>query len=46
MGSSKVERSQKTDLEEFWSTVDLMSPNLETQLAEWQVYYYEFGSLK
>lgn len=36
--NGKVERSQKTDLEEFWSTVDLMSPNLEKQLDEWQIY--------
>jgi hypothetical protein len=46
--NGKVERSQKTDLEEFWATVDLMSPDLEKKLDDWQVYYNEFrphGSL-
>jgi transposase InsO family protein len=47
--NGKVERSQKTDLEEFWSRVDLTSPDLEKQLDDWQCYYNEFrshGSLK
>ena len=47
--NGKVERSQKTDLEEFWATVDLASPDLEKQLDDWQVYYNEFrphGSLR
>jgi hypothetical protein len=34
-----VERSQKTDLEEFYPTVDLNDPNLEDRLEEWQFYY-------
>jgi transposase InsO family protein len=45
----EVERSQKTDLEEFRATVDLASPVLEKQLDDWQVYYTEFrphGSLR
>ena len=37
--NGKVERSQKTDLDEFYATVDLNSPDLEMQLAEWQHYY-------
>ena len=47
--NGKVERSQRTDLEEFWATADLSSPNLEKQLDNWQVYYDEFrphGSLR
>jgi transposase InsO family protein len=46
--NGKVERSQKTDLEEFWATVDLASLDLEKKLDDWQVYYNEFrphGSL-
>jgi transposase InsO family protein len=46
--NGKVERSQKTDLEEFWATVDLASDDLEKKLDDWQVYYNEFrphGSL-
>lgn len=47
--NGKVERSQKTDLEEFYSTVDLLSPDLAEKLVEWQCYYNEFrahGSLE
>ena len=40
--NGKVERSQKTDLEEFYSTVDLKSDNLKTLLSEWQHYYNWF----
>jgi transposase InsO family protein len=36
--NGKVERSQKTDLEEFYPTVDLNDPNLEDRLEEWQFY--------
>lgn len=46
--NGKVERSQRTDLEEFYSTVDLKAPNLHEKLADWQDYYNEFrphGSL-
>jgi hypothetical protein len=35
----KVERSQRTDLEEFYTTVDLKDPTLVDQLAEGQHYY-------
>jgi transposase InsO family protein len=35
----KVERSQRTDLDEFYSTVDIKNPNLQIWLAEWQHYY-------
>lgn len=37
--NGKVERSQKTDLDEFYATVELKSSDLETQLLEWQHYY-------
>jgi len=37
--NGKVERSQRTDLDEFYSTVDLKDPDLQTLLAEWQHYY-------
>ena len=37
--NGKVERSGKTDLEEFYSTVDLNADNLEDLLSEWQHYY-------
>lgn len=37
--NGKVERSQKTDLDEFWSAVDLKDPELIMKLAEWQHYY-------
>lgn len=37
--NGKVERSQKTDLDEFYSTVDLKSSDLEERLDEWQFFY-------
>jgi transposase InsO family protein len=37
--NGKVERSQRTDLDEFYSTVPLDSPNLTEQLQEWQHFY-------
>ena len=37
--NGKVERSQKTDREEFWAVTDPNSPELELRLAEWQHYY-------
>jgi transposase InsO family protein len=39
--NGKVERSQKTDLEEFWSTIDLNDKTLKLPelLQEWQDYY-------
>ena len=40
--NGKVERSQKTDLEEFYPTVDLNCDNLEDLLSEWQHYYNWF----
>ena len=46
--NGKVERSQRTDLEEFYSTVDLKDPELKKKLQDWQDYYNEFrphGSL-
>jgi transposase InsO family protein len=37
--NGKVERAQKTDLEEFYSTVDIKQPDLGDRLQEWQHYY-------
>jgi len=37
--NGKVERSQKTDWEEFYSRVDLADPKLKEKLREWQDYY-------
>ena len=37
--NGKVERSQRTDLDEFYSTVDLKDPDLKDRLSEWQHYY-------
>lgn len=37
--NGKVERSQRTDLEEFYPTVDLNATDLEERLAVWQHYY-------
>lgn len=34
--NGKVERSQRTDLDEFYSTVDIKDPLLSDLLAEWQ----------
>ncbi len=47
--NGKVERSQKTDIDEFYSTVDLQAPDLQQQLEEWQFFYNwhrPHGSLK
>ena len=38
--NGKVERSQKTDWEEFYSTVDLADLDLNEKLRQWQDYYY------
>lgn len=46
--NGKVERSQRTDLEEFYSTIDLQDSELSQKLQDWQDYYNEFrphGSL-
>ena len=37
--NGKVERSQKTDVQEFYSTVDLDDPHLLDKPQEWQHYY-------
>ncbi len=37
--NGEVERTQRTDLDEFYSTVDIADPNLSDQLAEWEFYY-------
>jgi len=37
--NGKVERVQRTVLDEFYATVDIKGPELEAKLAEWQHYY-------
>ena len=37
--NGKVERSQRTDLDEFYSSIDIKDPELEIYLAEWEFYY-------
>jgi transposase InsO family protein len=37
--NGKVERSQQTDLYEFYETADLSATDLEERLEEWQFYY-------
>jgi len=37
--NGKVERSQRTDIEEFYATVDLKTPDLSQQLQSWQDHY-------
>jgi len=46
--NGKVERSHRTDLEEFYATVDLKASDLDVCLSEWQDHYNHFrphGSL-
>lgn len=40
--NGKVERSQRTDLEEFYATVDLGAEDLAERLDDWQSHYNEF----
>src|SRR5215471_10887039 len=40
--NGKVERSQRTDLEEFYPTVNLKSPDLSQQLQDWQDHYNQY----
>ena len=40
--NGKVERSQRTDLDEFYPTVDVKGSNLQQQLQEWQDHYNQF----
>ena len=37
--NGKVERSQRTDLDEFYSTIDLPCEDLESRVQEWQHHY-------
>lgn len=37
--NGKVERSQRTDLEEFYATANLTDPGLPGQLQHWQEHY-------
>ena len=40
--NGKVERSQRTDLEKFYATVDLRAEDLAERLDDWQAHYNEF----
>jgi transposase InsO family protein len=42
--NGKVERSQRTELEEFYPTVDLKTTDLNERLAAWQDHYNHFRS--
>ncbi len=47
--NGKVERSQRTDKEEFYATIELNLQELEDSIHEWQQYYNwqrSHGSLK
>ena len=47
--NGKVERSQRTDLDEFYPTIDLKSSDLPQRLQEWQDHYNQYrphGSLQ
>jgi transposase InsO family protein len=37
--NGKVERAQRTDLEEFYANIDLQDTHLRDRLGEWQQYY-------
>ncbi len=37
--NGKVERSQRTDLDEFYSSIDLKRPDLREELGYWEHYY-------
>ena len=37
--NGKVERAQKTDLDEFYQTINIRQPDLDDRLQEWQHYY-------
>jgi transposase InsO family protein len=40
--NGKVERSQRTDLDEFYPTIDLQSSDLPQRLQEWQDHYNQY----
>jgi len=42
--NGKVERTQRTDLDEFYSTVDVKASNLPDLLSQWQFHYNWFRS--
>jgi transposase InsO family protein len=42
--NGKVERSQRTDLDEFYATIDVKSPDLPQRLQEWQDHYNQYRS--
>ena len=37
--NGKVERTQRTDLDEFYSSVNIQDPDLHLRLREWEEYY-------
>ncbi len=39
VAQSKLEQHQRSDLEEFWATVDPKAPDIEDRLAEWQHFW-------
>ena len=46
--NGRVERSQKTEWEEFYPTVNLVAPDFNEKLQQWQDYYNRrrlYGSL-
>lgn len=40
--NGKVERTQRTDLDEFYSTIDIKAPDLPNLLSQWQFHYNWF----
>ena len=42
--NGKVERVQRTALEEFWSSADLADPRIADRFADWQRFYNELRS--
>lgn len=37
--NGKVERSQRTDLDKFYSSIDVSDPDLGNKLSQWEAYY-------
>ncbi|WPU95701.1 integrase core domain-containing protein [Mucilaginibacter sabulilitoris] len=40
--NDKAERTQRTDLDEFYSTIDIEDPDLPNLLSQWQFHYNWF----
>jgi len=41
--NGRVERSQRTDLDEFYRNANLKSPDLSQRLEEWQDHYNQYA---